>query len=120
MKNFLIISMLMISAIVLGAAGDIDVVRLRSPDHTKVWTPPATSDTLVGKSTVDVLTNKSISGLTNTLSNIDLASVVTGILPITSGGTGSSTQNFVDLTTTQTVAGEKTFSLAIIANITGN
>jgi hypothetical protein len=34
----------------------------------------------------------------------------TGILPIANGGTGSSTQNFVDLTNNQTVAGQKTFS----------
>jgi len=34
----------------------------------------------------------------------------TGILPIANGGTNSATQNFVDLTTPQTVAGIKTFS----------
>jgi hypothetical protein len=38
------------------------------------------------------------------------ASKVTGILPIANGGTNSSTQNFVDLTTVQTVAGNKSFS----------
>ena len=42
--------------------------------------------------------------------SIDLTTKVTGALPIANGGTGSSTQNFVDLTTTQTVAGAKTFS----------
>ena len=35
---------------------------------------------------------------------------VTGVLPIPNGGTGSASQNFVDLTTDQTVAGAKTFS----------
>jgi hypothetical protein len=39
-----------------------------------------------------------------------LASSPGTILPISKGGTGSSTKNFVDLTTTQTVAGTKTFS----------
>jgi len=34
----------------------------------------------------------------------------TGVLPISKGGTGSSTQNFVDLSSGQTVAGTKTFS----------
>jgi hypothetical protein len=34
-------------------------------------------------------------------------------LPIANGGTGSSTQNFVDLTTTQTIGGFKTFSNTI-------
>ncbi len=44
------------------------------------------------------------------LPSIDLTSKVTGILPIANGGTGSSTKNFVDLTTTQTVVGAKTWS----------
>ena len=35
-----------------------------------------------------------------------------GVLPLLNGGTGSATKNFVDLTTTQTVAGAKTFSNA--------
>jgi hypothetical protein len=37
----------------------------------------------------------------------------TSIVPIANGGTGSSTQNFVDLSSTQTVGGAKTFSSAI-------
>lgn len=46
-------------------------------------------------------------------------STSTGVLPVANGGTGSATQNFVDLTTTQTVAGAKTFSndLTVNANI---
>lgn len=42
--------------------------------------------------------------------HLDQAAAVSGILPLTHGGTGSSTQNFVDLTTDQTAAGKKTFS----------
>lgn len=42
--------------------------------------------------------------------SIDLTAKVTGVLPIANGGTGSATKNFVDLTTSQTVAGGKTFS----------
>ena len=42
---------------------------------------------------------------------IDLATYpFSNTLPISKGGTGSATQNFVDLTTNQTIAGEKTFS----------
>ena len=41
---------------------------------------------------------------------VSLTTDVTGILPIANGGTGSATQNFVDLTTAQTVAGAKTFT----------
>lgn len=40
----------------------------------------------------------------------NLASAVTGILPVANGGTGSSVQNFVDLSTAQTIGGAKTFS----------
>ena len=36
-------------------------------------------------------------------------------LPITSGGTGSGTQNFVDLTTVQSIAGAKTFTTSVSA-----
>lgn len=36
--------------------------------------------------------------------------ITIGTIPISKGGTGSTTQNFVDLTTAQTVAGIKTFS----------
>jgi hypothetical protein len=50
------------------------------------------------------------------------ASKVTGILPIANGGTNSSTQNFVDLTTVQTVAGNKSFSgsTTMQGSLTGN
>jgi hypothetical protein len=39
-----------------------------------------------------------------------------GTLAVANGGTGSATQNFVDLTNTQTVAGAKTFSSAATFN----
>jgi hypothetical protein len=38
---------------------------------------------------------------------------VTGTLPVANGGTGSATQNFVDLTNTQTVGGAKTLTSAL-------
>lgn len=51
---------------------------------------------------------------------LDLADTdaVTGVLSITNGGTGSATQNWVDLTTNQTIAGTKTFSSNITINAT--
>jgi hypothetical protein len=48
--------------------------------------------------------------LDDKLESVDLTSDVSGILPIANGGTGSSSQNFVDLITAQLVAGVKTFS----------
>lgn len=53
---------------------------------------------------------KVASGVLSGAGTVDLASEVTGILPIANGGTGSATQNFVDLTTAQSVNGAKTFS----------
>jgi hypothetical protein len=46
----------------------------------------------------------------NLAAAVKLVSDVTGILPVANGGTGSATQNFVDLTTGQTIAGNKKFS----------
>jgi hypothetical protein len=40
------------------------------------------------------------------------AANLSGVLSVTNGGTGSATQNFVDLSTAQTVGGVKTFSSA--------
>jgi hypothetical protein len=47
---------------------------------------------------------------------VALTTDVTGVLPLANGGTGSATQNFVDLTTAQTIAGSKTFSGTTIIN----
>ena len=44
------------------------------------------------------------------------ATNVSGVVAIANGGTGSATKNFVDLTTTQTVAGTKTFSSDVVVN----
>jgi hypothetical protein len=49
-----------------------------------------------------------------------LTTGVTGTLPVANGGTGSATKNFVDLTTTQTIGGIKTFSSDINQSATGN
>ena len=40
---------------------------------------------------------------------------VTGVLPVANGGTGSSTKNFVDLSSAQTIAGTKTFAPIVIS-----
>ena len=59
-----------------------------------------------------------ISGLSGVyLTTVSLTTNVTGILPIANGGTGSATQNFVDLTTTQTsIGGTKTFTVDMVVN----
>lgn len=65
-----------------------------------------------------VTTNANLTGTVASVGNatsitnasIDLTTKVTGILPVAQGGTGSTTRNFVDLTSTETIGGGKTFS----------
>jgi len=52
-------------------------------------------------------------GTNITLSSIALDTDVTNVLPITSGGTGSNSQNFVDISTNQNIAGNKYFNRLI-------
>lgn len=54
------------------------------------------------------------------VTQIPLTTDVTGVLPIANGGTGSATKNFVDLTTTQTIAGAKTFSTIPVVGTAAN
>jgi len=50
---------------------------------------------------------------------VSLTTDVSGTLPVLNGGTGSTTQNFVDLTNNQTIAGSKTFSsLPVFSTLT--
>lgn len=60
------------------------------------------------------------SGTTLAFGAINLASsnAVTGVLPIANGGTGSATQNFVDLTNNQSIGGTKTFTSNITISAT--
>jgi len=58
------------------------------------------------------------SGVPTVQSKIGLTTDISGILPIANGGTGSATQNFVDLTTAQSIAGLKSFSGQLLATST--
>jgi hypothetical protein len=59
-------------------------------------------------------------GTAATGSSTNLASSVSGTLPIANGGTGSATQNFVDLTTNQNISGNKNFNNNIGIGTTSN
>lgn len=59
-------------------------------------------------------------GSAPTFGAVALASEVSGVLPVANGGTGSGTQNFVDLTTNQSAAGNKTFTARLLASAHAN
>jgi len=65
------------------------------------------------------LSGSKISGAVANATNAVTAANVSGIVGINHGGTGSSTQNFVDLITDQSVAGNKTFSGILSGNGSG-
>ncbi|MHA8105676.1 hypothetical protein [Aquirufa sp. 5-AUSEE-100C1] len=76
------------------------------------------------KINADAVTSAKI--LDGTIATADIANAsitnakISGPISIANGGTGSATQNFVDLTTNQTIAGTKTFSSTITGDISGN
>ena len=75
---------------------DVQIVPPAAPTATNTFNLPdisaAGSDTLTANAASQTLTNKTISGASNTITNVSLTSGVTGTLPIGSGGTGQTTQ----------------------------
>jgi hypothetical protein len=103
---------------VIATKQDLDLYYLDSnPDgytsNTGTVTSVGGTGTVNGISLSGTVTSSGDLTLGGSLSGVDLASQVTGTLPVANGGTGSATQNFVDLTNAQTVGGAKTFTSAL-------
>jgi hypothetical protein len=110
---------------VTGANGATNNQVLQYNSGSNEWTPGTVASTTVSDATS---TTKGIVQLagdltpgTNGAANPSVTSIhLSSALPINQGGTGSATQNFVDLSNNQTISGTKTFSNAIAGSITGN
>lgn len=90
MKNVILLLLAMWSVQAMGSASRIlDGQQITNGAAT--LTLPTTTDTILGRATTDTLTNKSISGATNTLSAIPAATALTGQVPVANGGTSLST-----------------------------
>ena len=96
------------SGVVIDASGDVSITDAGITTLNKIQ-----GKTLSASSPTDgqILQYKgtSSSWIATSIPSVDLTSMVSGVLPVTSGGTGSSSQNWVDLTTVQSVGGAKTW-----------
>lgn len=87
--------------------GCVTNAQINSIDGAKVSGTVANANTANSAATATTAT---------TADSATTAGNVTGVVAIANGGTGSSTKNFVDLTTAQTIAGAKTFSANLRTN----
>jgi hypothetical protein len=101
-------------AVFNGSTSGTTTVLATATAGTTTLTLPAATDTLVGKATTDTLTNKTISGSSNTLSNIANASLTNSAVTI------GSTSVSLGATAT-TIAGlSSVTSTSFVGALTGN
>ena len=97
-----------------GSTSGTTTVLATATAGTTTLTLPAATDTLVGKATTDTLTNKTISGSSNTLSNIANASLTNSAVTIgsTSVSLGATVTTFAGLSSVT--------STSFVGALTGN
>ena len=98
----------------LNGSGPTDGQVLTYSSGASAWVPGTPSTTTVNDATTS---SKGIVELAGDLGGVASAPTVVGThlasaLPVNQGGTGSTTQNFMDLTSGQSVGGVKTFTSA--------
>jgi len=102
-------------------------LTLQLPNTAPTTNQVLTASVVAGNTVTLGFATPNAGTLTNVTASSPLASTggmtpnvsLTGIVPIANGGTGSSTQNFVDLTSSQVIGGPKTFSSQIIGSVSG-
>lgn len=71
--KYLILFLLLSSSAFAGATRIIDADQLTSSDKTKVWSFPNITSTMLGAGTAQTITNKTIVGTSNTMSQLPIA-----------------------------------------------
>lgn len=72
-------------------SADRNSLEIKAPNTAGIasLTPGASNDTVALLAASQALTNKTINGSSNTITNVSLTTAVTGLLPVANGGTGS-------------------------------
>jgi hypothetical protein len=78
--------------------------------NNKAVSVPMTGDVTITNTGITAIGSGKVINSMLALGSVDLTNNVTGVLPIINGGTGSSSRNFVDLTSSETISGTKTFN----------
>jgi len=70
--NVIVLALLVVSTSLFGqsATKSLSGDNWKNPNRTKTWTPPSITDDIVGATDAKTLTNKTINGANNTLSNV--------------------------------------------------